>query len=205
MTEQELIAAARRGSESAFEELVRLYEKRVYHLALRMSGGQEDALEIAQEAFLSAWRGLKFFRGESSFSTWIYRLTTNAAIDYLRREKRQGQGISLDDEETFVEPPDQRPGPQGQAERAELRRLLQEGLLTLSAEHRQVLLLRELEGMSYEEIAQALDLDLGTVKSRIARAREKLRKYFTSSGNFSEYLPSKVAERGAEHERMRRI
>ena len=205
MTEQELIAAARRGSDDAFAELVRQYEKRVYHLALRMSGSREDADEIAQEAFLSAWRGLKFFRGESSFSTWIYRLTTNAAIDYLRRERKQGQSVSLDDEETFAEPPARDPGPQGQAERRELRRLLQQGLLSLSAEHRQVLLLRELEGMSYEEIAQALDLDLGTVKSRIARAREKLRKYFTSSGNFSEYLPSKVAERGAEHERMRRI
>ena len=195
MTEQELIAAARRGSDDAFAELVRQYEKRVYHLALRMSGSREDADEIAQEAFLSAWRGLKFFRGESSFSTWIYRLTTNAAIDYLRRERKQGQSVSLDDEETFAEPPARDPGPQGQAERRELRRLLQQGLLSLSAEHRQVLLLRELEGMSYEEIAVQLELDLGTVKSRIARGREKLRKYLSATGNFSEYLPSKVAEK----------
>ena len=197
MTEQELIAAARRGSESAFEELVRLYEKRVYHLALRMSGGQEDALEIAQEAFLAAWRGLRFFRGESSFSTWIYRLTTNAAIDFLRRRQRQegGEAVSLDDEDTFLEVPDPAPSPHRQAERLELREAVAQGLQALSPEHRQVLLLRELQGLTYEEIAAALELDLGTVKSRIARAREKLRKYLVASGNFSGYLPSNLAEK----------
>lgn len=194
MTEQELVLAARRGDDSAFEELVRAYEKKVYHLALRMCLDQEDAFEIAQEAFLSAWRGLKFFRGDSSFSTWLYRLTSNAAIDYLRRKRRQGEGPSLDDEETFIDPPDPGPSPQRRAENRELREALDRGLRELSPEHRQVLLLRELQGLSYEEIAGALDLDLGTVKSRIARARDKLRKYLIRSGNFSEYLPSNVPE-----------
>ena len=191
MTEQQLLQAARRGREDAFEELVRLYEKRVYHLALRMCGNAEDAYEIAQEAFLSVWKGLRFFRGESSFSTWLYRLTSNAAIDFLRRQRRQGaDGPSLDDEDTFVEVADPSPSPHQQAETLELRQALVQGLNTLSPEHRQVLLLRELQGLSYEEIAACLELDLGTVKSRIARAREKLRKYLLSSGNFSGYLPS---------------
>ena len=197
MTEQELIGAARQGDEGAFEELVRQYEKRVYHLALRMCGDQEDAWEIAQEAFLSVWRGLRFFRGESAFSTWVYRLTSNAAIDYLRRQNRQKalEGVSLDDQETLAEPQDQSPSPQRQAELGELRENLQEGLMALSAEHRQVLLLRELQGLSYEEIGRELDLDLGTVKSLIARGREKLRKILLASGNFSGWLSSNHAEK----------
>ena len=197
MTEKELIQAARKGDDSAFEELVRAYEKRIYHLALRMCGNADDAYEIAQEAFLGAWKGMRFFRGDSSFSTWIYRLTSNAAIDFLRRQRRQGGGdnVSLDDEDTFLEVADTAPSPHQQAEGMELRQALAKGLLSLSAEHRQVLLLRELQGLTYEEIAASLDLDLGTVKSRIARGREKLRKYLVNSGNFSGYLPSNLAEK----------
>lgn len=197
MTEKELIRAAQRGDEGAFEELVRAYEKRVYHLALRMCGNADDAYEVAQEAFLSVWKGMRFFRGDSSFSTWLYRLTSNAAIDFLRRQRRQleNDGVPLDGEDTFLEVADRAPSPHQHAERAELREALAQGLQSLSAEHRQVLLLRELQGLSYDEIAAALDLDLGTVKSRIARAREKLRKYLLSSGNFSGYLPSNLAEK----------
>ena len=197
MTEKELVRAAQRGDDSAFEELVRTYEKRVYHLALRMCGNVDDAYEVAQEAFLSAWKGMRFFRGDSSFSTWLSRLTSNAAIDFLRRQRRQGgsDGVSLDDEDTFLEVADPAPSPHQQAERLELRDALARGLGALSPEHRQVLLLRELQGLTYEEIAAALELDLGTVKSRIARAREKLRKYLVASGNFSGYLPSNLAEK----------
>ena len=197
MTEKELVRAAQRGDDSAFEELVRTYEKRVYHLALRMCGNVDDTYEVAQEAFLSAWKGMRFFRGDSSFSTWLYRLTSNAAIDFLRRQRRQGgsDGVSLDDEDTFLEVADPAPSPHQQAERLELRDALARGLGALSPEHRQVLLLRELQGLTYEEIAAALELDLGTVKSRIARAREKLRKYLVASGNFSGYLPSNLAEK----------
>ena len=197
MTEKELVRAAQRGDDSAFEELVRTYEKRVYHLALRMCGNVDDAYEVAQEAFLSAWKGMRFFRGDSSFSTWLYRLTSNAAIDFLRRQRRQGgsDGVSLDDEDTFLEVADPAPSPHQQAERLELRDALARGLGALSPEHRQVLLLRELQGLTYEEIAAARELDLGTVKSRIARAREKLRKYLVASGNFSGYLPSNLAEK----------
>ena len=197
MTEKELVRAAQRGDDSAFEELVRTYEKRVYHLALRMCGNVDDAYEVAQEAFLSAWKGMRFFRGDSSFSTWLYRLTSNAAIDFLLRQRRQwgSDGVSLDDENTFLEVADPAPSPHQQAERLELRDALARGLGALSPEHRQVLLLRELQGLTYEEIAAALELDLGTVKSRIARAREKLRKYLVASGNFSGYLPSNLAEK----------
>ncbi len=196
MTEQELIRAAQRGSERAFEEIVQRYEKQVYHLALRMCGREEDAWEVYQEAFLSAWRGLGSFRGDAALSTWLYRLTSNAAIDYLWRQNRQRalEGTSLDDEEA-PEPADTAPSPAQAAEQGELREQIQAGLMALSASQRQVLLLRELQGLTYEEISRALALDLGTVKSRIARGRENLRKFLLATGNFSDRLPSNRGRR----------
>lgn len=194
MTEQELIRAAAGGDEDAFGKLVELYEHKVYHLALRMCGQEEDAADVAQEAFLAAWRGLPAFRGEAGFATWLYRLTSNAAIDHLRRVKRQRGDVSLDDEDLGLDAPDQAPGPQERAEGKELRRAVAQGLGRLSADHRQVLVLREVQGLRYEEIAQILDLDLGTVKSRIARARGALRKILLNSGNLSGYLPSNLSK-----------
>ena len=132
-----------------------LYEKRVFALAVRMCGNPEDAAEAAQEAFLAAWQGLRFFRGDSSFSTWLYRLTSNACVDLLRREgrHRSAAGPSLDDEELNRDVPDTAPSPQEEAERRELRAQIEEGLRALSPEHRQVLVLREMHQLSYDEIA----------------------------------------------------
>ena len=188
MTEQELVARARRGDESAFEALVTENEKRIYNLCRRLTGNQEDAAELTQEAFLNAWRGLGRFQGESSFSTWLYRLATNACIDFLRKEKRRrslSMTVSLDDEEEArqVELPDERYAPEGALERAEARRAVAEGLERLTLEHRQVLVMREIHGLSYAEIGQVLGLEEGTVKSRIARARGALRKVLTERGN----------------------
>ncbi|WP_418725360.1 RNA polymerase sigma factor [Dysosmobacter sp.] len=191
--EQRLVDAARQGDEGAFESLVRLYEKRVFALAVRMCGNQEDAAEAAQEAFLAAWQGLRFFRGDSSFSTWLYRLTSNACVDLLRREGRHraAAGPSLDDEELGCDVPDAAPSPQEEAERRELRTQIEEGLRALSPEHRQVLVLREMHQLSYDEIADTLDLDVGTVKSRISRGRKQLRNFLLRSGNFLAAPPSK--------------
>ena len=188
MTEQELVARARRGDESAFEALVTENEKRIYNLCRRLTGNQEDAAELTHEAFLNAWRGLGRFQGESSFSTWLYRLATNACIDFLRKEKRRqslSMTVSLDDEEEArqVELPDERYAPEGALERAEARRAVAEGLERLTLEHRQVLVMREIHGLSYAEIGQVLGLEEGTVKSRIARARGALRKVLTERGN----------------------
>ena len=185
--------AARQGDQDAFEQLVRAYEKRVFALTLRMCGNPEDAAEAAQEAFLAVWQGLKFFRGESSFSTWLYRLASNACVDLLRREGRHraAAGPSLDDEELRLETADPAPTPQEAAERAELRRQIENGLRALPAEYRQVLILREMHQLSYEEIGQTLSLDPGTVKSRISRGRKRLRKILLENGNFSARPPSK--------------
>ena len=171
-----------------------LYENKVYSLALRMCGSAEDAADAAQEAFLSAWRALPSFRGEAGFSTWLYRLTANASIDLLRRVRRQRGELRLDDEDLGLTALEAGPGPQEAAEEGELRQALDQALGQLGDSHRQVLVLRELQQLSYEEIARALDLDLGTVKSRISRARRALRKILLRSGNLSGYLPSKPSE-----------
>ncbi len=198
MTEQEQqwVEDARRGDQDAFEGLVRLYEKRVFALTVRMCGNPEDAAEAAQEAFLSAWQGLPFFRGDASFSTWLYRLASNACVDFLRREgrRRAAAGPSLDDEELNLDVPDAAPGPQAHAERGELRAQIEEGLQALSPEHRQVLLLREVHQLRYDEIAESLELDVGTVKSRISRGRKQLRNFLLRTGNFSPPPSSKETE-----------
>ena len=187
MKEELLLEKARQGDQEAFGELVRLYEKKVYALTLRVCKNPDDAAEAAQEAFLSAWQGLKFFRGEASFSTWLYRLASNACVDLLRKEQRHkaAAGPSLNDADTYIEVAADAATPQELAERSELREQIEEGLQSLSPEHREVLILRELHQLSYDEIAQTLDLDTGTVKSRISRGRKALRNFLLQSGNFS--------------------
>lgn len=196
MTEQELVERARKGDESAFEVLVTDNEKRIYNLCRRLTGNPEDAAELTQEAFLNAWRGLGRFQGESSFSTWLYRLASNACIDFLRKEKRRqnlSMTVSLDDEEEArqVEFPDERYTPERELERTEVRQAVAAGLERLTPEHRQVLVMREINGLSYAEIGAVLGLEEGTVKSRIARARNALRKVLTERGNFFGELSSR--------------
>ena len=165
-----------------------------------MTGSREDALDLAQDAFFQAWKALSTFQGESSFATWLYRLATNLCLDHLRAQKRRtqsmGPALSLDDEENGpVQVADQQLQPQEAVERSERRRALERGLASLPDHHRQVLIMRELSGLSYQEIAQVLDLDLGTVKSRIARARLSLRKILLEDGNFFDSPASMEIER----------
>lgn len=194
MNEKELIARLQSRDEAAFEELIRLYEKKVYTLCVRMCGNTEDAEEAAQDAFLALWRGIDRFRQESSLSTWIYRLAANACIDLIRRRKKSAGSISLDDEELFVDAQDPAPQPHELAEQREAQRALREGLMSLPPEYRSILILREIEGLSYSEIAAVQELELGTVKSRISRGRTLLRNFLSVSGNFFENAASKVTE-----------
>ena len=184
MTEQQWIARARHGDADAFEQLVVAYEGPVYRLALRMCGSAEDAREVTQDAFLAAWRGLPAFRGDSRFSSWLYRLTTNAAIDFLRREKHHLGNLPLE------EAPE-RPDPQQPELLAEQRE--QQEALQRALDH---LLLRVVQQLSYDEIAQALSLESGTVKSRISRARRQLREILLRQGNF--FPDSAVLPNGKE-------
>ena len=180
MKDQEnIIARARRGDADAFEQLVVAYREHVDRIALRMCGNAADADEAAQEAFLAAWKGLPNFRGDSRFSTWLYQLTTHAAIDLMRREKRQ---IAADDI-TEVNAADPAPSPQQQAEQSEQREIVRDAILQLAPEQREVVVLRFMEELSYEEIGAVLKLPSGTVKSRLNRAKAQLKEILSKSGN----------------------
>lgn len=190
MTEQDLVNLAKAGDKNAFEQLVLANEKQIYNLCRRLVSNPDDASELAQEAFLNAWRGLPGFQGDSAFSTWVYRLASNVCIDFLRKEKRRhsvSATISLDtdgDETRQAELPDERYTPERELDRRELLRTLSQCLESLSDQHRQILVMRELSGLSYAEIGAVLGLEDGTVKSRIARARVALRKELAARGNF---------------------
>lgn len=182
-----LVKKAQSGDTDAFEKLLTQHEKLVYNLALRTLGNEHDAQDAAQEAFIKAWTSLATFRGESKFSVWLYRLTNNVCIDLLRR--RRTDTISLtqtdsDGDEVELEIADTSASPEKVLERKELKRRLDAALAALPEDYRRVLLLRENGDLSYEEIAQTLDMDIGTVKSRIFRARKKLCMILSEDGNF---------------------
>ena len=205
MTEQELVQRAKAGDQDAFAQLVRNNEKRVYNLALRMVGNPDDALDLSQETFLNAWRGLPGFKGDSAFSTWVYRLTSNACLDFLRAKKRRRalveQVHSLDDQDAPPPPADEGLRPDAQLERKERSDSLHRALSDLPDHHRQILVMRELSGLSYQEIREVLKLDLGTVKSRLTRARTALRKLLLADGNFFTHSASIPSE---EHVQKRK-
>ena len=198
MTDRELVEQAKRGDQGAFEQLVLDNQNKVYTLALRLVNDRTAAEDLAQEAFVRAWQGLASFQGGSSFSTWVYRLATNLCIDYLRRQRRRERVepvVSLDDADSgWAEPADRDSDPQLVLARSEWGRALARGLAKLPDWQRRALVLRELSGLSYQEIGQALDIDLGTVKSRIARARLNLRKILLEDGNFFDRPPSKPSK-----------
>jgi RNA polymerase sigma-70 factor, ECF subfamily len=182
--DRRLVDRAKTGDVRAFEALVRRYERWVFTLALRMVGDRADAEDIAQEAFLKAYRGLAGFRGGSRFSTWLYAIASHHCLNHLAsresrmRRARRADNPSRADGETpsAVERlADESPGPDAVLERRDLRRMIQRELLQLTEEHRIVLVLRDIQAMSYEDIAENLGLELGTVRSRLHRARMELK------------------------------
>ena len=193
--ERDMIGRVLDGDAAAFETLVLANQRKVYTLCLRMTGNPEDAEDLAQEAFIKAYQNLENFKGESGFGAWLYRLTSNVCIDYLRREKRREKSslTYLDEAGAMLEfdVPDDRLRPDVAVERRQVQEGIRRGLDRLSPEHRAILILREMNGLSYEEIGVALDLSAGTVKSRIARARSALGKFLLTDGNFSERNASK--------------
>ena len=196
--EAKIIRAVVDGNTNAFEDLVLEYQKQVYHIALKMTGNEEDAFDLSQEAFLKAFRSLSTFRGEAGFGSWLYRMTANLCIDFLRKKKRQGgQIISLDAEEEDRRPtelPDLRYEPQNALEKKEVQEKVRAGLEKLPHEQKLILVLRDVEGFSYQEISDALKIELGTVKSRIYRARAHLARLLTENGNFLKPASSEEME-----------
>jgi RNA polymerase sigma-70 factor (ECF subfamily) len=177
--ERRLVASAQRGDVEDFNALVRLYEGRVYNLCYRMLGDPDSAADAAQDAFLSAFRNLRSFRG-GSFRSWMLRIATNTCYDALRARKRR-TAISLDmdaDEEDDSSPlqiADPAESPADFALRRELAEAIQHGLGALPDEQRVILILSDIEGLAYEEIAQITNTNIGTVKSRLSRGRSRLR------------------------------
>ena len=198
MLEEQLIRRAQQGDNGAFEELLLLHQKKVYNLCLRMSANPDDALDLSQEAFLRAWRSLGQYQFEASFSTWLFRLTSNICIDFLRRKKRRQEASlteSYDDSDEGAElsVPDAQPGPEQQAMTNETKIELARAMEQLSPEHREILQLRVIEDLQYEQIADILGVRVGTVKSRLARARLSFRKIL-KAGNYFDSASSEPVE-----------
>jgi RNA polymerase sigma-70 factor (ECF subfamily) len=179
MDEQALIASARKGDARAFNQLILFYQSMVYNLAYRILGDPDAAADATQDAFLSAFKAIHKFRG-GSFKAWLLRIVTNACYDQLRAKQRR-PASSLDDltpetdHASYLRDPAE--GPDQFVERQELNRAIQAGIRTLPADQRIVLVLSDVQGLSYEEIVQATGLSLGTVKSRLSRGRAKLRDH----------------------------
>lgn len=197
MDELDLITAAQKGDLNSFNTLVRTYQHQVYNLAYRIMGDGAAASDAAQETFISAWRHLKTFRG-GSFKSWLLRIVTNACYDELRRGKRRPSS-SL--ESLYVEdptpdadlPPSHQESPEAFTQRRELNRAIQAGIGQLPPDQRIVLVLADVQGMSYDEIAEATQANLGTVKSRLSRARARLRDLLLERG---ELLPGEYRLEG---------
>ena len=199
MEDKEIIEQVLAGDNNAFGALVERYQTRVYNLALRMCGNTDDAFDLAQEAFFRAWRGLPGFQFDSAFSTWLFRLTANVCLDWLRAKKRRPT-VSLttvddEDEEVQLELPDPGKGPEELVLAAEDRAALTKALNGLPVEYRQILTLRAIDDLSYAEIAGILKIKEGTVKSRLSRARLALRNKLLQNGNKSESETSIPSER----------
>ncbi|OPY93442.1 MAG: ECF RNA polymerase sigma-E factor [Syntrophaceae bacterium PtaU1.Bin231] len=179
----ELVSACRQGDVNAFGVLVAKYQKRAFNIAYRMIGDYEEASDTVQDAFLSAYRSIKKFRGEAKFSTWLYGICINHAKNRLKqaRSRSRHEGPSMDDpvqtdDGLFVpDPAGDDPPPDEQVERRELQAMVQGCINGLEAEYREVLILRDIQGFSYEEISVILNIPDGTVKSRLFRARDTLK------------------------------
>lgn len=177
----ELVQNAAKGDESAFEELVTKYQQKVYSIAYGIAHNQQDALDITQDVFIKIFRKLKDFRGASSFYTWLYRITTNLAIDFQRRRKKVTQ---VDFDEKILEEPtvearkgeDTKFDPSEILERKEIHGAILKAIEMLPEDQRAAVVLRELENLSYKEIAEAMNCSLGTVMSRLHYGRKKLQE-----------------------------
>ena len=192
--EAQIVQQVLQGDVNAFEDLVTEYEKNVYSLTLRMTGNAEDAADMTQETFIKAYNSLSAFRGDSKFSVWLYRIATNVCLDFLRsRSRKPTVSLSMEDddgEEVELDIADDSQSPERLLERGLTRDAVRRGLKALSAEYRQILLLREIQGLSYEEIGEAMGLEAGTVKSRIFRARKKLCAFLLKDGNIPDSISS---------------
>ena len=181
----ELVVRALKGRDDGFEELVRRYQRPIVSYVYRMTGDYDAALDLTQEVFIKVYNSLARYRPEYKFSTWIYRIAHNAAVDHLRRRPARAQGLdrTARDGESYERPvASDAPSPEQLSERAELRAEIEDVIQQLPASYRELLLLRHAHDLSYDEIAEVTNLPLGTVKNRIFRAREAMRQPLIERG-----------------------
>ncbi len=188
LSEDTLLAfKAADGDNDAFEQLVRKYERLVSTCVYGVVNNTEDTLDVSQEVFLKVYRNLSSFKGDSEFSTWLYRVAKNCALDFVRKRKPASSSIdtSGEDNEGF-DIPDTSDGanPEKSALKKESSEILHKAIDSLSDEHREIIILRDINDYSYEQIANILKLEAGTVKSRLFRAREALKKILTKENYF---------------------
>ena len=191
--EKELVEKSMRGDCAAFEKLIAPYQQGIINHSYILLRNREDALDMAQEAMLRAFTGISGFSGQSSFKTWLYKIATNVCLDEIRRRKRRAQTVSLtvqveDETNRQLDISDESANPEYCAEKSELKTFILDAIDELGEEYRSVMSLRELEGMDYAEIAKTLGVSLGTVKSRINRARQKLRQKLEMYKKYSEHM-----------------
>jgi RNA polymerase sigma-70 factor (ECF subfamily) len=176
LDDQQLVAASKRGDQDAFAQLVQRYQRRIFNLAYRMLQQYEEAGEITQETFLAAWQGLPSFRGDARFATWLYRIAYNCALKQLETRKRDKALQAALQAEQALESADGFDRTDTQIDEHERQAFVQEQLSHLPAKYRIVLILRHLQDMTYEEIAEILTMPVGTIKTHLFRARNLLKE-----------------------------
>ncbi|MTI48569.1 sigma-70 family RNA polymerase sigma factor [Sporosalibacterium faouarense] len=178
--ERKLIKKCAKGDLDAFEDLISKYEKKAYNIALKILKNPEDAMDISQEAFIKVYKSIKKFKFQSSFSTWLYRIVTNTCMDFLRKNKLQvyslDNPIKTDDGEIEREVKDNSNSTEEMYEKKMTKELVHQSIDKLDEIHRVAIILRDIEGFSYQEISEILGCTMGTVKSRISRARSSLKE-----------------------------
>lgn len=185
MTDEFTLRRAQKGDSSAFEMLVTPHEQMLWRVCWHYTRHQEDAADCLQETMLKAWRGIKAYRGECSLSTWLYRIASTVCLDFLRKQKRLPETESADElaEDEGFTPVDDSPTPDEAVIRQESADNIRAAIDALPADMRTVIILYALQGMQYEEIAEVTRTSVGTVKSRISRARQKIAKYLADGNN----------------------
>ena len=194
MTDEFTLRRAQKGDSSAFEMLVTPHEQMLWRVCWHYTHHQEDAADCLQETMLKAWRGIKSYRGECSLSTWLYRIASTVCLDFLRKQKRLPETESADElaEDEGFTPVDDSPTPDEAIIRQESADNIRAAIDALPADMRTVIILYALQGMQYEEIAEVTRTSVGTVKSRISRARQKIAKYLTDGNNPLQSASTKV-------------
>jgi RNA polymerase sigma-70 factor (ECF subfamily) len=184
VTDRDLVATAVSGVEGSFEELVRRYQRPISAYVYRMVGNYESALDLTQEIFIKVYSSLQRYRSEFKFSTWIYKIAHNAAIDHLRRTATREQSLVMGPENDQFDLPleSKRPSPEQESERKERRGEIESVVRALPSNYRELIILRHSQDLSYEEIVEVTGLPLGTVKNRLFRAREMMRQQFVDKG-----------------------